>query len=120
MSERRAPDAPGTAVPVMSTQCGYDAGITGGPVCPNPATVHLFAGQAPDKPSDWAMQACPEHLPQAMLIAYDWHELAPACVAPDAMWNFRNHQGEGFCYWPEAEAAIHEAISEPIKEGINE
>ena len=95
----------------MHDKCGYDAGYTGSPVCQNTATVHLWAGQAPDKPADWCMQACPEHVPQAMLIAYDWHEMTPACIAPGAMWQFRNHQGEGFCYWPEAEAIMHEELA---------
>jgi hypothetical protein len=46
-----------------------------------------------------------------MLIAYDWHELTPACITPGAMWQFRNHQGEGFCFWPEAVAVMHEELA---------
>ncbi|WP_160665354.1 hypothetical protein [Pseudarthrobacter sp. ATCC 49987] len=107
---RRAPDAPGPAVPYMTDTCGHDAGITDGPVCRNRATVHLLAGEAPDKPRDWTMSACPDHLPQAMLIAYDWHVVSPACQVPGATWQSGNCQGEGFCFWPEAEAIMHEEL----------
>lgn len=111
---RRSPDAPGAALPCMTGTCGYDAGITGGPVCQNPATVHLWAGQAPDKPGDWGMQACPDHLASALVIAYDWHEITPACDVPGSMWQFRNHQGEGFCYWPAVEEAMHADVSSEL------
>lgn len=108
---RRAPDAPGPAVPYMSDNCGHDAGITNGPVCQNRATVHLLAGQAPDKPGDWTMSACPDHMAHAMLIAYDWHDVAPACEVPGAMFHSTGHQGAGFCFWPDAEAVMHEELA---------
>jgi hypothetical protein len=47
-----------------------------------------------------------------MVIAYDWHDVSPACHVPGALWQFRNYQGEGFCFWPEAEAVMHEAVAE--------
>ena len=109
--KRRAPDAPGPALPYMNDTCGHDAGFSGGPVCQNRATTHLIAGQAPDKPSDWAMSACPDHLPQAMLIAFDWHDVSPACNVPGAVWQFGNRQGEGFCFWPDAEAILQEELA---------
>ena len=113
---RRAPDAPGVAVPYMTDTCGYDAGISDGPVCKNRATVHLLAGQAPDKPGDWSMSACPVHVEAAKLIAFDWHEVSHACGIPGAMFHSGTRQGDGFCYWPEAEAIMHEALNEPAKE----
>ena len=107
---RRAPDQPGPAVPYMSGTCGHDAGYSGGPVCKNLATVHLLAGQAPDKPGDWTMSACPEHVGIAKLIAFDWHDVSPACEVPGALFHSTERQGEGFCFWPEAEAIMHEVV----------
>lgn len=109
--KRRSPDAPGPALPYMTDTCGHDAGFSGGPVCQNRATVHLIAEQAQDKPGHWGMSACPDHLQQAMLIASDWHDVTPACNVPGGVWQFGNHQGEGFCFWPEAEAILQEELA---------
>jgi hypothetical protein len=58
------------------------------------------------------MSACPDHVAQAMLIAYDWHDISPACGVPGAMFRSSNRQGEGFCFWPEAEAIMHEELAQ--------
>jgi hypothetical protein len=112
MSDLRAPGEPGRYMPAMDHICGFDGGTNNSPVCGRPASFHLFAGTA-EGPGDWTMFACLDHFQQATLLAWDFHEVAAVCDVPGTLWHSEPAQGEGFCFWPEAEAAIHEAVSEP-------
>jgi hypothetical protein len=96
----------------MDHACGFDGGDNNRPRCGQTATLHLMAGEPPSTIGDYAMLACDNHADAAKIYAIDWHTLAPVCGVPDSMWQFDGKQGEGFCFWPEVEAAIHEAILE--------
>jgi hypothetical protein len=111
MSERRPLGVPGAHRPAMENTCGYDAGITGGPHCGKPATYHLTAGSPEAGPSDWAMMACDEHAQPAKPYSWDWHAVSGVCGIPGTLWQPVQYQGNGFCFWPEAEAMMHEAVS---------
>lgn len=112
MSQRRRPGEPGAARPSMENTCGYDAGITGGPRCGKPATWHLTIGSPDTGPADWAAMSCDEHANPVMAHSWDWHQVSAVCDVPGSMWQPGQYQGEGFCFWPEAEAAMHEIASE--------
>ena len=113
MSENlRAPREPGRYMSVMDQTCGFDGGDNKSPACGKPATIHIYAGTL-EGPGDWASFACLDHFPQARLLAWDFHEVAAVCGVPDTMWQAKSYQGEGFCYWPEAETAMHEALIKP-------
>ena len=114
MSKLRSPGEPGRYMRTMDQACGFDGGINTAPVCGKLATYHLFAGSPDRGPADWATFACDEHVNLAQGLAWDWHAVAPVCGVPGGMWQSRARQGEGFCYWPEAEAAIHGSASEPM------
>jgi len=103
----------------MAHICGYDGGSNTNPTCGKPPTFHIFAGTPESGPSDWATFACDDHLNQAQALAWDWHAISPVCGVPSTMWQAKRMQGEGFCYWPEAEAAIHEAAAESDRERAN-
>lgn len=112
MSGLRAPGEPGRHGTAMAHQCGYDGGDDSAPACGKPAQVHLFAG-APDKgPSDYTMMACADHFPKAQPQAWDYHDVGAVCDMPGTIWQSRGVQGAGFCYWPDAEAAMHQGIAE--------
>jgi hypothetical protein len=113
MSDLRAPGEPGGYMLDMDQSCGFDGGDNKSPACGKPATIHLFAGTA-EGPGEWAMFACSDHFSPARLLAWDFHEVAAVCGVPGTMWQSKGLQGEGFCYWPEVEAAIHEAASETV------
>lgn len=112
MSQRRPIGEPGAERPAMENTCGYDAGITNGPHCGRLATLHLFAGSWDKGPGGWSMMACDEHAPVAKPFSWDWHDMSGVCDVPGTLWQSGQYQGEGFCFWPEAEAAIHEAAAE--------
>lgn len=46
-----------------------------------------------------------------MALAWDWHNMSGVCDVPGTLWQPGKYQGEGFCFWPEAETAIHEAAA---------
>ena len=114
MSNRRAPGEPGRYQPIMAHQCGYDGGDSSAPTCGQPATHHLWGGAPPDIQHDWVMLACEKHLNAAIKMAWDWHPISAICNVPGTLWQARGIQGKGFCYWPEAEAAMHEAVTEGV------
>lgn len=89
--------------------CGY-ATSTGN--CGQPSTWHLAAGHPPEHYAGYCMQACDEHFPWAQAAALDWHPFAGVCNMPGTKWVFRGRQGEGFCYWPEAEQHNTETANE--------
>ena len=101
-------------MPTMAHICGYDGGNNDGPACSAPAAIHVYAGSPTGGPGDWGMFACDDHAGQAKLLAWDFHEAGAVCDVPDSMWHAEPIQGAGFCFWPEAEAAIHEAVAEPM------
>lgn len=94
----------------MDHRCGFDGRDSSAPTCGKPAVLHLYAGSPESGPSDYAMFACDDHANQATVLAWDWHEVSAVCDVPGSMWQAKALQGEGFCYWPEAEAAMHEAV----------
>lgn len=112
MSELRAPGEPGRYMPAMDHICGLDGGDNDSPVCGKRADFHLFAGDPLTGPTDWTMFACLEHFGQAQQLAWDYHEVTAVCDIPGTIWQPKGVQGQGFCYWPEAETAIREAVSE--------
>lgn len=100
---------PGRHRSAMDHTCGFDGGDDNAEACGQPATHHLFAG-SPDKgPSDWAMSSCDQHLEQAKPLAFDWHEISVVCEVPGTIWQSRNVQGAGFCFWPAEEEAIQQS-----------
>jgi hypothetical protein len=99
-------------MPDMQQTCGFDGGDNNRPACGQPATLHLMAGEPPATIGDYAMHACERHAEVAKKLAIDWHPTAPVCGVPDGMWQFESEQGKGFCFWPEAEKAIHESVKE--------
>ena len=111
MSKLRAPGEPGRYMPAMAHICGHDGGANSTPTCGSPAIVHLFAGDPLNGPSDWTMFACDDHVTRAQGLAWDWHPVSAVCDIPGTMWHSSGEQGGGFCYWTEAEAAMHEAVS---------
>lgn len=98
-------------MPTGGTACGYDGGDNSNPICGAPAAWHLYAGSPETGPADFCMTACEEHFPAASHNAWDWHEFGGVCDMPGTMWQSRAHQGEGFCYWPEAESVMLEEAS---------
>lgn len=103
---------PGRYLPTGDTLCGYDGGSDDVPICGKTATWHLLAGSPEVGPGDYSMTACDDHANRAMELAYDWHEFGGVCDMPGTKWQSRNRQGEGFCYWPEAEAASQEQVNQ--------
>lgn len=114
MSKRRAPGEPGPYRPVMEHACGFDGGDSSVPACGAPATYHAWGGSPPDTQNDWVMLACDAHLGAAIRMAWDWHPISAVCNVPGTRWYAKHIQGEGWCYWPEAEAAMHEAVAEKV------
>jgi hypothetical protein len=53
--------------------------------------------------------ACDQHAPAAKANCWDWHAVSTVCDVPGSMWNPGRYQGEGFCFWPEAEATMQES-----------
>jgi hypothetical protein len=98
----------------MDNSCGFDGGDNDHPGCGQPATLHLFAGKPPATIGDYAMLACDRHAENAKKLAIDWHPVDPVCGVPDSMWQFKAEQGRGFCFWPYAEKAIHDAASQGL------
>jgi hypothetical protein len=104
MSDLRPAGEPGGYLPSMSHTCGDNDAEA----CGHPATVHIFAGTPEDGPGDWATFSCDKHAHHAQRLAFDWHPVASVCGTPDTVWQSRNLQGQGFCYWPAAEQAHNE------------
>ena len=119
MSGLREAGEPGRYMPVMDHVCGFDGRDSNGPVCGKPAAFHLFAGAPDTGPSDWTMFSCLDHFGQAQFLAWDYHELSAVCDVPGTLWRADTTQGKGFCYWPEAEAAMHEAVAETHVLGVS-
>lgn len=109
---RRLPGEPGAVQASMSQHCGFDGGDASNPVCGAPATNHHWGGAPPDIQHDWVMFSCDTHFDTAADVSWDWHPVSPVCNIPGTKWTPRGIQGEGFCYWPEAEAAMHEAVNQ--------
>jgi hypothetical protein len=97
----------------MDHACGFDGGDNYRPSCGQLATLHLMAGEPPATIGEYAMLACDGHAETAKKLAIDWHPVASVCGVPDSGWHFKSEQGKGFCFWPEAEALIQEAVREP-------
>ena len=110
---KRKPGEPGRTLPAGGATCSYDGGDNSAPLCGEPATWHLYAGSPEAGPADYSMTACDAHVVMATPLAWDWHPFGGVCDMPGTRWQARSIQGEGFCYWPEAEAAIQEQIHEP-------
>lgn len=108
----RPPGEPGRHLPAMDHTCGFDGGDDSAPPCGQAATFHIFGGTPEDGPSDWATFTCDEHAGHAQRLAFDWHPVAAVCGVPDTVWQSRNIQGEGFCYWPAAEEAHAEQLEQ--------
>lgn len=111
MSRFRAPGEPGPYGRAMEHICGFDGGDSAAPPCGAPAVFHHWGGAPPDTRHDWVMLACELHFEAARRMSWDWHPISPVCNVPGTMWQNKSIQGEGFCYWPEAESAIHEAAA---------
>ena len=111
----RALGEPGRHVVGMDHACGFDGGDNSSPGCGQPATLHLLAGEPPSTIGDYAMHACNEHIETAKKLAIDWHPIANVCGVPDSLWQFESAQGSGFCFWPAAESAIHDAVSRGVR-----
>ncbi|PRA13312.1 hypothetical protein CQ015_03565 [Arthrobacter sp. MYb221] len=98
----------------MSHECGYDGGDDNAPICGKPSEYHVFAGSPATGPGNYSMHSCATHLFAALTVAFDWHPTALVCGVPGTIWQSKGQQGDGFCYWPEAEKAYAEAL-EPKK-----
>lgn len=110
---QRSPGEPGRYLPAGNAVCSYDGGDNGAPVCGQPAVLHLYAGSAETGPGDFSMTACEDHANTATALAWDWHPFGGVCDMPGTTWQSKSMQGEGFCYWPEVESAMHEQLHAP-------